>query len=200
MINLLPPELKESYRYAYRNVRLMRWVVAGVVSLVGLAALGTGGLIYIQQTTQSYSGQIATAEANLQEQKLASTQTQVKDISNSLKLSVQVLSKEILFSDLLTQLASITPSNAVLTDLTISQSEQAVDISALTTDYNAATQLQVNLADPANKLFSKADIVSITCSNSTSGSGDSQYPCSVTIRALFVTNNPYLFINDGKAS
>lgn len=197
MINLLPPELKDAYRYAHRNVILLRWLVICAISLAGLAAFSTSGLIYVHQATQDYAQQAKTEQTALNSQHLTATQNQVREMSSSLKLAVQVLSKEVLFSKLLTQLATITPSNAVLTDLNISKTAGAVDIAALTTDYSAATQLQVNLADPANKLFSSADIVSISCSQGSSGSG-SRYPCSVTIRALFTDNNPYLFINDGK--
>lgn len=195
MINLLPPELKESYRYAHRNVYLVRWLVICLVCLVGLAGISTFGLIYVHQATQDYARQAATKEAFLKTEKLTTTQGQVKNMSSSLKLAVQVLSKEVLFSKLLSQLATITPSNAVLTDLNISKTDGAIDISALTTDYAAATQLQVNLADPANKLFGSADIVNITC-NQSGASG--RYPCTVTIRALFAANNSFLFVNDGK--
>ena len=194
MINLLPPDLKDAYRYAHRNVRLVRWTVACALSLVGLVIISTSGLIYIQQTSRSYDSQISGAEASLRDQQLTATQAKVKDISSSLKLAVKVLSKEVLFSKLLTQLAAITPTRTVLTDLNISQEQTSVDITALATDYTAATQLQANLADPDNKLFSKADIVTISCGTSAT---TPVYPCTVTIRALFVKNNPYLFINDG---
>ena len=172
MINLLPPELTEAYKYAHRNVRLVRWVVMFMLAFVGLAVISTVGMIYMQQSAQTYTKEVATSQASLQQQKLPETQAQVKDISGSLKLAVQVLSKEVLFSKLLTQLATTLPQNAVLTDLDISQTQGALVITALTTNYNAATQLQVNLADPSNRLFSKADIVSITCTSSSStGSG-----------------------------
>lgn len=194
MINLLPSELKESYHYAARNVLLVRWAVVCALSVVGLVLVSTVGLIIIQQATLSYNDQIATAQKSLEDQKLTQTQAEVKDISSSLKLAVQVLSQEVLFSKLLTQLATIMPSNAVLTDLDLSHTQTSVNITALTTDYSAATQLQVNLADPANKLFSKADLVSVTCGGT---SNDSKYPCTAIIRALFAKNNPYLFINDG---
>ncbi len=198
MINLLPPDLKQTYRYAHRNVRLVGWVVAFGFAFMGLALISTAGVIYMQQTTNSYAKQIADTETSLKEQKITETQAQVKDISDSLKLAVQVLSKEVLFSKLLTHLATLTPDNAVLTDLNINQSQSAVDVTALATDYATATQLQVNLADPGSKIFTKADIVSITCGNQSSSGTSSKYPCSVTVRALFVTNNPFLFINDGK--
>lgn len=194
MINLLPPELKESYHYAARNVQLVRWAVICSLSFVGLALVSTAGLIVIQQTTLSYTGQIASAQKSLKDQKLTETQAQVSDISSSLKLAVQVLSKEVLFSKLLAQMATIMPANAVLTNLNLTQAQTSVEVTALTTDYSAAAQLQVNMADPANKLFSKADLVSVNCGNQ---NGDNRYPCTATIRALLAKNNPYLFINNG---
>jgi len=196
MINLLPPELKSSYRYAHRNVSLLRWTVVCVLSLVGIAAISTFGLIYIQQTSRSYDSQVSAAQTTLRDQHLSATQAQVKDISSSLQLAVQVLSKEVLFSKLLTQIATITPTRVVLTDLSITQAQTSMDVTALAADYKSATQLQVNLSDPANKLFTRADIVSISCATTV----PSAYPCDVTIRALFAKDNPYLFINDGKVA
>jgi hypothetical protein len=199
VINLLPPEVKDSYRYALRNTRLVRWVVALSLGLVGLAVISTAGIIYMRQTTQGYAKPLADAKASLQQQNLSATQAQVKDISGNLKLAVQVLSKEVLFSKLIVRLANITPNNAVLTDLTILQAETAVTITARAVDYTAATQMQVNLADPNNKIFSRADIQSIVCdSSATAGSFEAQYPCTVTIKALFATNNPFLLINDAE--
>ncbi len=197
MINLLPNDLKDSYHYARRNTVLLRWVIALTIGLAGLFALSTAGVIYMQQNTRTYASQLASAQVSLQQQNLSATQAQVKGISGSLQLAVQVLSKEVLFSKLFTQLAAVMPSNAVLTDLNIAQAQSAVNITADTTDYNAATQLQVNLADPANKIFSRADIVSIVCtSNASPGSLEAKYPCTVNIRALFTANNPFLLIND----
>lgn len=201
MINLLPPDMKESYHFAYRNFRLLRWVAALLFGLIGLGVIGTAGLIYMKQTTEGYTRQIQTAEASLAKQDLSSVQSQVKNISGDVQLAVQVLSKEVLFSKLLGQLATVMPNNAVLTDLTITQAQTTVTIAADTTDYTAATQLQVNLADPNNKIFSHADIVSIICTpNAPAGSLQAHYPCAVTIRALFATNNPFLFINNTERS
>lgn len=193
MINLLPSELKSSYLYARRNYHLRRWVIAFACTVVGVALLTAGGIFYMAETSKSYEQQIAVNNSQLQEQKLPAIQKQVKDISNNLKLVVQVLSKEVLFSQLLNRLGKVTPSNVILTNLAISQTQGAIDITAQTTDYNAATQMQVNLADPKNQIFAKADIVSISCPANTTGA---QYPCTANIRALFAANNPFLFINN----
>ncbi|MDB5160823.1 MAG: hypothetical protein JWO96_203, partial [Candidatus Saccharibacteria bacterium] len=48
-------------------------------------------------------------------------------------------------------------------------------------DYASATQVAVNLNDPANGLFSKVDIVNINCSDTTT----TAYKCAATLKALF---------------
>lgn len=195
MINLLPPDLKDSYRYASRNHHLFRWVFIFGAGLVGVLAIAAAGIIYMQQSSADYTKTINESNRSLAKQDLAVTQKQVKEISNNLSLVVQVLSREVLFSKLLTQLGTATPSNTVLTDLSIEQTTGGIDITAKASDYQAATQLQVNLEDPANQIFSKADIVSINCNG---GDTDPRYPCTVTLRALFANNNPFLFINSSK--
>lgn len=194
MINLLPPETKTAYRYARRNKILARWITASVFCLLGGILLIGGGYLYLRQAINTTNRQITESTASLHTQNLTGVQKQITNISNNLKLVVQVLSKEVLFSELLKQLASVTPNNVILTNLSISQEQTGVQITAQTTNYDAATQLQVNLADPKNQIFSKADIISINCTNSSGAT--TNYPCTVNIQALFATNNPFLFINN----
>lgn len=197
MINLLPPELKADYRYARYNHRLVHWLFAFLLAIVGVAIITGSGLFIMNDSIDSYKTRIASAQSQLASQNITGVQKQVTDISNNLKLMVKVLSKEILFSKLLTRLGQVTPPGVILTNLSISQTESAIDITAQTANYNAATQLQVNLADPSNQIFSKADIESITCGGGTQV--NSTYPCTATIRAQFTGNNPFLFINAQKA-
>ncbi len=194
MINLLPPDVKTGYRYARLNVNLRKWVIMLVIALIGLGVLATYGLLNLKQSSNRYDKTIADAKLSLQKEHYADTQKQVEDISSSFKLVVNVLGQEVLFSQLLKQIGATIPTNSNLTGLTINQLQGGIDIAANATDYHTATQVQVNLADPTNKIFSKADIVSINCS--ANGSGVSkQFPCSVNLRALFAKDNPYLFIN-----
>jgi Tfp pilus assembly protein PilN len=192
MINLLPTDLKEEYVFARHNSVLRRWALALVFGLVGVGLVTTGGLLYMQQSIDEYSHKVIAAEDSLKQQNLEGTRKHSDDITSSLKLVVQVLSREILFSKLLTQIAAVTPPETNLTDLNISKTQGSIEITAVSTNYQSATQLQVNLQDPANKIFSKADIQTISCNPS---SADPKYPCSITIKALFSDNNPFLFIN-----
>lgn len=192
MINLLPTELKEHYLYARRNSRLRRWAFAMLFGLVGVGLVGTAGMLYLQRSIDTYSARVIATENSLKEQKLEETRKKSEDITSSLKLAVDVLSREVLFSKLLTQIATVMPPNTSLTDLSISNTQGSLEIAAISSDYASATQLQVNLSDPDNKIFSKADIQTITCGTNTT---NPRYPCSVTIKALFADNNPFLFIN-----
>lgn len=195
MINLMPPELKTGYVYARRNVALRKWLIAFLIALVGLGAFATYGLLTIKQSTNQYSAEIAATQKSFKQQNSDAVQKRVQDISNNFKLVVKVLSQEVLFSQMIKQVAAIIPYNANLTGLNINQTSGGIDITADATDYKTATQIQVNLSDPSNKIFSKADIVSINCNNDDNAL--KAYPCTVDIRALFAADNPFLFINDG---
>jgi hypothetical protein len=193
MINLLPGDVKADYHYARRTVGLRRWVTAFVAAFVGLGIIATYGLLAIHQQTVRYNQEIVASQDLLKKQNFTETQTEVKTIGNNFKLVIKVLSNEVLFSELIQQIASTIPTNANLTNLNINKSQGALDISAIATDYTTATQVQINLSDPTNKIFSKADLVSVSCANNTTT--PTAYPCSVTVHALFAADNPFLFIN-----
>jgi hypothetical protein len=195
MINLLPQELKQEYRYARHNRQLVHWSVAFLLAIVGVAVITGAGLVIMNNSVSSYNKKVAVMKSRLVNEDNSGVERQVSNISNNLKLMVNVLSKEVLFSKLLEQLGTITPSNVILTGLSISQSDSAIDITAQTTNYNAATQLQVNLAAPSNQIFTTADIVSIVCASDPATATYPNYPCTATLRAQFTNNNPFLFIN-----
>ncbi len=200
MINLLPPRTKSNYRYARRNQALRGWVVALVLVLVGVGALITYGLLDLQQQSNSYQQQVTAAKASLKDNKLKETEQQVKEISSSLKLATQVLSSEVLFSKLITQIGAAMPSGAVLASLNINKTTGGIDLNANARDYGTASQVQLNLGNSDNKIFAKADIVTISCVKPKNEDKPTPYPCTVSLRALFNGNNQFLFINQGAKS
>lgn len=194
MINLLPPDLKEDFIYGRRNTKLRRWSISLFVCILGIFSVVAIGQLYMQRSIKSYAKQVDQGNNELREQKLTETQNRVKEISNSMNLVVQVLSREILFSKLLTQVGAILPNGIVLTDLSISDVEGGIDLRADAVNFQAATQLQVNLEDPANKIFEKADTLNTQCS-AQGPTATNAYPCSVHVRALFAKENPFSFIS-----
>lgn len=198
MINLLPPDVKESMIYARRNTRLRHWIVAILCGLAGIFVIVGAGQLYLQQSIHAYEQQVAAGQLELKAQKLDETQAKVQQLSGDLKLVVSVLQKEVLFSKLLSKIGAALPPGSVLTNLSINKVQGGIDLQAATADSQTATQLQLNLQDPKNQIFDKADLVSIQCaSNAKATSGDplkSQYPCTAQLRALFSKNNSFTFI------
>lgn len=191
MINLLPPDVKESFYYARQNTSLLKWLAALVIAIVGVFIIILFGQVYITRATDQLVADIKQGEQSLQDQDLEATQTRVQEISDSLNLVVQVLSDQVLFSNLIQQVGAAIPEGAVLTGLTINQIDGGINLSADATDYDTATQVQVNLEDPANKIFASADLINVRCEEN---SGDETYPCQINIRALFGENSQFLLI------
>lgn len=194
MINLLPTGSKEEMFYARRNTTLLKWVMVLGVSLIGIVIIVVAGNVFLQVSINNYSSETAQANEQLQAQQIDQTQKQIKEVSSNTKLAEQVLSREVLFSKLLRQLGSSLPSDTVLQQFQIEELGGGLTLQAAATDINAATQLQLNLDDPENKIFEKADIENISCNDEIPG----RYPCTVQLKALFSKDNPFTFIGQGE--
>ena len=191
MINLLPPQTRQDILYARRNTKLLRWSMALLAGIAGIVVVVVFGYFYIDQNTRNIGRQVDQAQAELKEQQLEETKKRVEDLSGSLKLTTQVLSRQILFSELLKQTGAVMPAGSSLSGLSLSKLQGGIDLQAVTKDYQTATQVQLNLQDPRNKIFEKVDIINIACGASEL---DDQYPCNASYRASFAKNNPFLFL------
>lgn len=200
MINLLPPDIREASVFARRNTKLRRLALTLTSLLAVIAITFFGGLLFLKQTSNSLAKQVESTKQQLSIQDQEAVKKEVDDLSSTLKLVVQVLSKEVLFSKLLKQVGSVMPRGSVLTALSINQTSGGLDLQAKATDYQTATQVQVNLQDPNSLLFEKVDIVNVQCqaSGSATDATAARYPCTVQMRALFSKTNPFLFIGGNK--
>lgn len=190
MINLLPTDTKNRVAFARRNTVMRSWVIATLIGVAGIILVLAAGVWFINRSSASVQWQVNQNKEQLKAQKLDETQKRVAEISDSVKLASQVLSKQVLFSKLLTQVAAAMPAGASLQSLSINSTQGGIDLTAVATNYESATQVQVNLADPDNKLFDKADIVTVLCQTADKPTA---YPCQVTIRALFTKNNTFQY-------
>lgn len=191
MINISPTERREHFRYSSLNNRLLVWVALLVVANIGLIFISQFGQTALNKDKQNYEYKISATQKAYQADNLGETQKEIQSMQNSINLANKVLSQEMRFSEVLKQITASIPDKAKLSSLTVNKNQGAIDISATAPDYNTATQLQVNLSDKNNKVFSKADIVNISCN----GGRDKSSACTVTVRALFSKNNPYLITN-----
>ncbi|MFI5271235.1 MAG: PilN domain-containing protein [Candidatus Saccharimonadales bacterium] len=203
MINLLPAEAKQNIYYARRNSMLKNWLLGLSCGIIGIVIITFVGLIFIDKASNDTNALIASTQSQLKSENLGQVQQQITDISNNLKVMVTVLSQEVLYSQLFKQVGSVIPSGAILTGLNIPAGATGIDLQVDTKDYQTASQVQINLEDPNNKIFSKADIVSIQCQSDAQRDSNGNiigYPCIAQLRAQFVKNNPFLFIHSKSGS
>lgn len=181
MINLLPTSYADSIRYGRQNTALRLWLVGIGAAIGGLIIIFAGGWLYINQQSKTLQKNIDTTNQQLKAQNLAQVQKDAKEITGDIKVINQVLGTEIRFSDLIKAIGNDMPPGTVLGSLSLSQVSGALDLSANAKDYNSAAQIAVNLSNSQNALFSKVDIVNVTCTSAT----DKVYKCGATLKALF---------------
>lgn len=194
MINLMPPAQKQSIAYARRNTTIVKWLASISLALVGIAIITGGSLFYLRQDSSSLKSNIEQIQTDLKDQDETKTLARAQEIGGNIKLAVDVLSNEVLFSELLKSIGSVMPPGAVLQTLSLTSNiaSSGITLEVSTVDYETGSLVHANFNDPANGIFEKADIEDITCSTNTEE--DSDYPCTVSLRALFAKDNPFLLI------
>ena len=183
MINLLPPDYAMRIRFGRSNTILRRWILGALIAIGGLMVILTGGWLYLNQQTADLNSSLANINAQLQAQNLSKVQKDATEITGDIKVINQLFSNEIHFSNLIQDIGRAMPPGTVLASLSLTKVNGAVDLSVNSKDYTSAAQVALNLNDPTNQLFSKVDIVNISC-----GNDDSQYKCNGTFKALFSTS------------
>ncbi|HET9721968.1 MAG TPA: hypothetical protein VFP32_02975 [Candidatus Saccharimonadales bacterium] len=197
MINLLPPESAAAIRYGRQNTKLRRWLLGIWISVAGLAVILAGGWIYISQESKTYQKNIDTTNQQLSAQNLTKVQSDAKEISGDIKVINNILQNEIDFSQLIQTVGNVMPPGTVLSSLSLSNVVSGgIDLSANSVDSPSAAQIAVNLRDPKYNLFSKVDIVNISCDINKK----SPYKCDASFRVLFSAAARTKFINVPKGS
>jgi len=180
MINLIPPAYATRIKFGRSNATLRNWILGAVAAIAGLLLIMAGGWLYLNSQASDLRGQLNETNNQLSAQNLDKVKKDATEINGDIKAINQIFKSEIRFSDLIQDIGRITPSGAILSSLTLTQINGPLDLTVNTTDYATAAQVAVNLNDPTNGIFSKADIVSITCNNT-----KSSYLCTGIYKALF---------------
>lgn len=191
MINLLPPNYALRIRFGRGNAVLRRWIIGALAGIAGLMVIIAGGWVYLNQQSSDLRRSLEATNAQLQAQNINKVKADATKISGDVKAINLVLGNEIRFSDLIQDIGRTMPPGAVLSSLSLSNVNGALDLSVGSRDYASAAQVAVNLNDPANGLFSKVDIINISCPNETT----SDYKCTGTFKALFNTSAQKKYIS-----
>lgn len=181
MINLLPPDYAMRIKFGRRNSVLLTWIIGALIAIAGLLVVIVGGWIYLNQQSSQLQRSLDATNSQLQAQNITKVQKDATEISGDIKAIDMILGSEVRFSKIIQDIGHVMPTGTVLSTLSLSKIDGAIDLTADSKDYSSAAQIAVNLNDPANGLFSKIDIVNISCPNDPT----KEYKCNATFKALF---------------
>lgn len=191
MINLLPPEVKEMRSYGRRNVLLVRWSLICLGAALLLVGIAGAGYFFITNAEKAAAEAKQQTEKAIETAKLDEVSKQFDAFSGNLKTVTQILSKQVLFSQLIRQIGSVTPAGATLNSVSLSDADNALNLDFKVPTSDLAATIQVNLEDEKNGLFEKADIIQVSCITD----ANKQQSCTVSVRALYRKDANFLFLN-----
>lgn len=160
MINLLPPSRLTNLRIARNNTVLRRYIELTVLSILVLSAAVF--FAYYQLRVQQTNTQSTLDLSKQKIAKLEPVQKQAEQLSLTVNTIAGLMSHNVQFSEMLTQIGNVMPTGSVLTGLqfSIEDLKSPLVISAQVDSEQKAAILRNNLA--SSPLFSKADIQSIS--------------------------------------
>lgn len=191
MINLLPPKQADAIKYGRQNTLLRQWLIGIAAATAVLIIILAGGWFYLNKQSSDLNRNISITEQQLKDQNLAQVQKDAKELTGDINVINKVLSQEIHFSDLIQAIGQDMPSGTVLGSLSLSKVSGSLDLTASATDYASAAQIAANLSDPKNGIFSKVDVIDVSCS-SVPGP---VYRCNTTLKALFAPTAKTKFLS-----
>ncbi|MFZ2991423.1 MAG: hypothetical protein WA087_01020 [Candidatus Saccharimonadales bacterium] len=177
MINLLPRESKKQLRAAHTNVALIRYLAllsAGITFLILACAVSYFILLGISNTNEE-------AKENQQSTNISysTAKAQFDQMAASMQSASEIMNKQVLFSNIITGLASALPVGVIIDNLTASAEGLSTPtvIKAHAVSDSSVSKLRENLTK--SPLFSSSE-VQITTNDPNAVTG---YPIAVTITA-----------------
>lgn len=164
MINLLDVETKRNIRAARLNIVLRRYVWAIIATFLFMALCFGVGYYVTLKDRDSAQRQLDVSKQEVA--RYAKVQKESAEFARNLTTAKAVLSSEIVFSDLVVNIAKTLPEGAVLSSLTIGAENigSETSITARTVDDNE-TPLKLKQALEDSPIFDNVSIANITSPN-----------------------------------
>lgn len=176
MINLLPTDIKQDIRAARMNVVLTRYMIVILLSAVFLGMVAWGSFFLLGQIHSSSERLI---EANDTKAAVYSkTKAQVDALSASLREAKGILDQEILYSNVLVNIAQQMPPNTVIDKISLdATSFSGTPLTLKVYAKSSADAIALRDKFQGSRFFSGVNFQSVS---DTSGGIDG-YPVSATI-------------------
>jgi hypothetical protein len=160
MINLLPPQYKESIRFGRLNTRTLHYLILTLTTGIGLAAILLFGFILASREERLLIGLADDKQASLNQ--YSAELSQAKTLAGRIDTIAALLDRETAFSKLLPGIGAVVPPGTTISGLELDTADaNALSINGESANQNGPSIFRENLAK-TTELFARADIVSIT--------------------------------------
>ena len=179
MINLIPDFDKKQIRAGRVNILLVRYTFVMAIILVVMAAEFVLAYFYMQYTKDSAQDTIADNQTKRQE--IKKKEQEVTAFRQNLATAKQILDKQVDYSAITLEVASLIPEGVVLDQLTIDPATfgTATTLTAQTTSETTARNLKKSLED--SSYFSDVKFDTIARSQG----ADSRYSYTASLSVTF---------------
>lgn len=190
MINLLNPDELKQLRAARLNIKLRRFSIATLLTILVVGAIYTVGYMFARQEFSSAEAHNTAAQKDLAQ--YDDVKQKAAAYRSNLDVAKKILGNEIVFSNFITEVAKILPENTVLSDLSLTTKQTAVtaqrkagstQLKARAKGYADVLTLKTKLEE--SDIFSDVNIASTSVSNSSKAVGiEAEYPYQVTFNLV----------------
>ena len=181
MINLLDNETQRQYRAARLNLKLRGYFALLLATLVVILAMFGGG-VYLTWSERSVAEtELKSGQASLRE--YDDVKKQAEDFTANLKIAKSIVNQEVLYSDMIVQIAKTLPNSAVLSSLALDQTTLTKPVSMAGRVKTKSDAIVLKNTLEASPLFESVNLNSIIEEEVTAGSSTvrRQFPVSVTL-------------------
>jgi len=176
MINLLPDDAKKQIKAGRTNVILMKYLFTLGISIAFLAAISIGSYFVLLGTKTNAEAIMSNNTSNTNA--YSTVQAQAASLRSSLSTVKTILDQEVVYTKVITNIASSIPTGVVLESLTLSPTTfgQPVTLQAHAKTTDAAIALKQQFQ--SSPLFSGVTFQSLSSATTALSDG---YPISVTL-------------------
>lgn len=174
MINLLPDQSKKELRAARSNVTLLNYMLVLGMGVIFLAII-SGGVYFVLLGSQTDAKNLIVA-SQAKSSAYASVESQGTTLRSSLTNAKTMLDQEVLYTKVLTNIASAMPSGVILDSINLNPT--LFGTPATLQFYTKTTKQALTLKDSlaTSPMFSSISFLSLA-----SNSQSSDYPVSVSL-------------------
>lgn len=175
MINLLPDSTKREIRAARTNVVLRRYVTVLAAAMIFLATVGYGVYVVLMDTQTSAENTLKDNQAKASS--YLTSKNQVASFQASLATAKATLDKEVRYSKVITGIAALMPTGAVLDSLNLSTTSFGTPTTLTVYAKTTTAALAVKDNFQSSPLFSNVAFVSLSSASQQS----KDYPITATL-------------------